>query len=447
MIASLGWTLNVPGYVDVLRSDWFRPLASLSFNRWALAASVALVILAAIGLETLRTARLTFRPWFLVPMLLTVGFCGMCLYRRFTLDSLKAINSFSRCATTSASGTVIGRVAGMGNNDPPDALRQVDPLGSHRPASVGTVVVRLERTPPGRHGAPFPTDPGLGPACDAPHVAAVSGAQLKALPPNLNRTHGLEDIRGYDAVDPGNFIKLFNLAIDRQESIALSYAWTQYALPLARQTAGALALHPVANLLNVRYLIFRQPPPPELPVILQGDGYWIAENRAALPRAYVPGSVRVVQNDQQVLLEMASFDFDPRKTAFMTHAIRLPDVMRGQASVRYESPIRTEIDAEMRTEGLVLLSDSWNAGWRAELDGVSCPIFRVDVALRGFRVPVGKHRIVCLYDPPSVSLYGSEAAGGRRDCSGLLILGRRVVPRHSPLRQHDYLVELSRTSR
>jgi uncharacterized membrane protein YfhO len=67
----------------------------------------------------------------------------------------------------------------------------------------------------------------------------------------------------------------------------------------------------------------------------------------------------------------------------------------------------------MQTAGLVLLSDLWDAGWRAELDGAACPIHRVDVALRGFEVPAGKHRIVCIYDPQSVRTgFRAAAAGG-----------------------------------
>jgi hypothetical protein len=149
-----------------------------------------------------------------------------------------------------------------------------------------------------------------------------------------------------------------------------------------------------------------------MPVILQGDGYWIAENRAALPRVSVPRSIRVVRDDKEAISGMKGFDFDPRETAFVTDKLQLPGSTRGQASVRYESPTRAEIDVEMQSAGLVLLADLWDAGWQAELDGSPCPIRRVDVALRGFEVPAGKHRIVCIYNPQSVRLGVQAAAAG-----------------------------------
>jgi hypothetical protein len=123
--------------------------------------------------------------------------------------------------------------------------------------------------------------------------------------------------------------------------------------------------------------------------------------------------VQVVKDDNQALAQMARFDFDPRQIAFVTDNLTLPGAMRGTASVHPETPTRTQVEVEMQTAGLVLLSDLWDAGWRAELDGAACPIHRVDVALRGFEVPAGKHRIVCIYDPQSVRTgFRAAAAGG-----------------------------------
>jgi hypothetical protein len=126
------------------------------------------------------------------------------------------------------------------------------------------------------------------------------------------------------------------------------------------------------------------------------------ENRSALPRAYVPLAARLVKSDDEAISRMTGFDFDPRKTVLMTDDLELPQTMRGTASVRYETPTRTHLDIDMQTPGLALLSDRWDPGWRAELDGAHCPIYRVDLALRGFRVPAGKHSIVCTYDPASI---------------------------------------------
>src|SRR5262249_50979637 len=153
---------------------------------------------------------------------------------------------------------------------------------------------------------------------------------------------GLEDVRGYDGVDPGDFVRLFDLAVDRGVSPSVSYARTQLAVPSAWESAGGDKLHPVADLLNVRYLIFRARPPVKLPVVLHEDDYWIVANPYVLPRAFVPRSARVVKDDSQAADLMKPVKFDPRQAAFLTEDLKLPDPMQGSANVTYVTPTRSE---------------------------------------------------------------------------------------------------------
>jgi hypothetical protein len=397
-IISLGWTLNVPGFVDLLRSRPLRPLASLSYNRWVFAASMAITILGAIGMEQLRKMVPSLRWWFVIPVAATVFFCGWCLHHRLNLNDLEDQQLFARCYDV---GIGLSLVALLGWTT---TVRGI-PYGKWiRLGVVCVLPLELfwfawnER----RQGDS---------ALYFPQIAALE--KLATLPsgrvwgvgcfwPNLNLTAGLEDIRGYDGVDPANFVKLFELAIDQQRTPFFSYARTQPALPAARRTAGGLKFHPVTNLLNVRYLIFREPPLAELPVVVHEDDYWITENREALPRAFVPRSVKVVADDKEALAQMRPFDFDPRQIAFVTDDLPLPRAMQGVAHVEHKTPTRTELDVDMQTDGLVVLSELCDPGWHAELDGAPCPIHRVDVALRGFQVPAGKHQLICTYDPQSV---------------------------------------------
>ncbi len=76
------------------------------------------------------------------------------------------------------------------------------------------------------------------------------------LTPNLNLICGLEDVRGYDAVDPLNYLKLFQLACDKESSVQYPECRTVMAEPAGKFDEHGLRLHPVADLLNVRYLVF-----------------------------------------------------------------------------------------------------------------------------------------------------------------------------------------------
>jgi hypothetical protein len=223
---------------------------------------------------------------------------------------------------------------------------------------------------------------------------------LRCLPPKLNQSHGLRDIRGYDAVDPSLLLQLLDLARDRR-SESPDYARTQWFVPLRREDGKNLGLPPVLDLLNVRYLIFRSQPPQDVQVLIHQDDYWIAENPRALPRAFVPQRVAQVNDRESLLAALAREDFDPRAVAYLEQPIEIPAPGKGSAEIVGETQVRIEINLEMQTPGLVVLSEMWSAGWQASLDGGAVPVLRVNSALRGVVSPAGKHVLVFTYAPPA----------------------------------------------
>jgi uncharacterized membrane protein YfhO len=78
-----------------------------------------------------------------------------------------------------------------------------------------------------------------------------------------------------------------------------------------------------------------------------------------------------------------------------------------------------------------VLVDSYDPGWRADVDGRPAAVERANVAFRGVAVPAGRHRVTLRYRPPAVgmglvgSLLGLVAAG---------VLARRPGIRPDPAR-------------
>jgi uncharacterized membrane protein YfhO len=83
---------------------------------------------------------------------------------------------------------------------------------------------------------------------------------------------------------------------------------------------------------------------------------------------------------------------------------KVGNTIQGTADIHYETPTQASLAVDLRSDGMVVISDLWDPGWRASLDGEDCPIHRVDTAIRGLRVPSGKHTIELTYDPFSVRL-------------------------------------------
>jgi hypothetical protein len=396
-LVTLGWTLGIPGIVDVLRSRPLRPLAPLSYNRWTFAASLAILILAAIGLDSLRRRSLRFRWWWGLPILATGVFFCWCIVRLFGVTRTLDAQGFTKYFLIGAGLSLVVLVAWM------LTFREGRYARWTRLALVGLLPLELfgfawDERRQADASLYFPRVPILE------KLAALPPGRIwgvACLCPNLNLMCGLDDVRGYDAVDPLAYLKLFQLACDKESSERYPECRTIMAKPAGHFDDHGLKLHPVADLLNVRYLIFRERPRSGLPILLHQDDYWVIENQSVLPRAYVPASARVVKSDDEALERMAGVDFDPGKAVLMTDDLSLPSAMKGTASVHYETPTRLSLEVEMQTAGLVVLSNRWDPGWSAQIDGSASPIYRVDSALWGFRVPAGKHTIVSTYAPPS----------------------------------------------
>ena len=56
----------------------------------------------------------------------------------------------------------------------------------------------------------------------------------------------------------------------------------------------------------------------------------------------------------------------------------------------------------MACTGLLVVSDNWYPGWRAQVDGRYEGIWKVNTVIRGIVVPAGKHEVVMRYLPFSV---------------------------------------------
>ncbi len=227
------------------------------------------------------------------------------------------------------------------------------------------------------------------------------------------------------------FVELLTLAGD-PKSFGPPYALTEFLRPtFIRQPNGEIHLHPILDLLNVRYVPFRGSPPPGVHPDFVGDDCWVWTNLRALPRAFVPESVETIEDDKRRLAAMASTAFDPRQVAYVETPVDLPAVCRGTAEIVDEIPSRVTIATNMQTRGLVVLADLWDKGWNAYLDGRRVPILRADHALRGVEVNPGQARLEFRYEPASFAWGLRLAAVGLAVCVGWVGVGlwrRRVAP-------------------
>ena len=130
----------------------------------------------------------------------------------------------------------------------------------------------------------------------------------------------------------------------------------------------------------------------------------IADRRgSALPRATLFYQYEVIPDSVEALTNLAQDGFDIHKTLILekgpSFEVGPPDPGARSALVK-NTPNVVVITTHSSTPALLLLTDTYYPGWKAEIDDQPAEIIRSNVAFRSVWVPQGEHTIVFRYDPP-----------------------------------------------
>lgn len=417
----LSWCLDIPGFVNLLRLPG---LNMMSHNRLVFLASFAILALTAIGLENLSSGVVRRRWWFWPPAILLAGLCGWCFYRSMVLPEpiatqmeqavlhgerfgpvfdIKGAHEvqawFIRHYTVSAMFCGLGFVGWL--------LLWFQKAGRFRLFPVLTLLLMGDLLWFG-YGRSAQCDPALYypkiPVLDE-IAKSVPGRVIGigCLPPSLSIMSGLNDIRGYDAVDPAHMVELLETAAEPGHQ--LSYAAVQLMVAKANfLPPGNIRFSPILDMLDVRYAIFRGAPPEFIKPPFQGDDYWVLINSNALPRAFIPKSVETISDSEDELKKLSSPQFNPADVAYVDSAVGLPASCSGAVQITGEIPTHITMSVHMETPGLVVLADRWDKGWHAFYNGKPAEILRANYAVRGVVVPAGNGTLEFIYRPASLTL-------------------------------------------
>lgn len=245
---------------------------------------------------------------------------------------------------------------------------------------------------------------------DAPRTLALAAtgypyvdpAKVLALRyPQTGALQGAKLVNGYEPIVPAHYARLVG----------------RMAMGGAVAEPRILALgHHALDVLGCRTVrfdaaLFRQPawsdPVEAHPRWDRGPdeaGVVVYANHRALPRAWRP--TRVLGRKPAEVFEdlRAEVAFDPRTTALVEGAaVKAPAWTPGEAWARTETPSRITVRTRGTGPGLVVVSEAFDPGWRAFLDGDGreLPVRRVDGLVLGVEVPGGERTLALRYRPPS----------------------------------------------
>jgi hypothetical protein len=141
---------------------------------------------------------------------------------------------------------------------------------------------------------------------------------------------------------------------------------------------------------------------------VERDGRWVLYRATPSPRASVVDAWTVT-DEAGALKAVTDPGFQPGAGAILEEDPGIPAAAAtggspGSASFQWLSPQSARIDVTASGNGIVLVRDTFDEGWRATVDGDPAPVLRADYFLQGVPVTAGRHTIVLTYRDPAIGI-------------------------------------------
>jgi hypothetical protein len=216
--------------------------------------------------------------------------------------------------------------------------------------------------------------------------------------PNAAAQYGLEDVRGSDPMQWGDYGRFLRTAAVRD-------AWIEDVKRIAD------ASHPIIDFLNVRYLLAEpgmRPGATWTQVYSGADGD-LYRNDEYMPRFFAPPLLRRVgrRDWEEEIAAGRGFAETPLVSGPGLEAVvSNPPV---EVAVAQRGPTEYRLKVKAEGEAVVASSQPAMRWWRVTVAGREVPVLRVNGAFLGFRVPAGSSTVWIRYRPWS---YWSAVGGG-----------------------------------
>jgi hypothetical protein len=139
--------------------------------------------------------------------------------------------------------------------------------------------------------------------------------------------------------------------------------------------------------------------------VYNDEKYWIYENTKAYPRAFLASDYVYEANDDKIIETLFAPDFDRRESLILEKKpITQPEKGEGIAEIVSYRANRVVIKTQSSVPKLLFLSDVFDPGWTALVDGKKTQVYRANYDFRAVEVPAGAHEVIFEYFPFSMRL-------------------------------------------
>jgi Bacterial membrane protein YfhO len=167
---------------------------------------------------------------------------------------------------------------------------------------------------------------------------------------------------------------------------------------------------------------------------------FIQRNERALPRVRLAGKPLYARDvgEAVALIDRLTKVDQLREHLIVedpTQPLPADAVVKGSAQIAQEIPERLVVETEAPAPAYLVVSDSFDPGWSATVDGQPVTIYPAYCAFRAVYLPQGKHTVVFEYSPAGFKLGLSISLGGI-----VLGLGLWFVPRRPAALRGEHVV-------
>jgi hypothetical protein len=229
------------------------------------------------------------------------------------------------------------------------------------------------------------------------------------------RTHHADDFRVMNPINPNSAMLAGALDVwGYDPGVVRRYAelmlWTQGEDPAAAsQYLEFRRFHRLLAMFRLQYVL----------PSAGGEAIPVHADLPALGRLELVGSHRVIAGRDAIFRALGADSFDPRREVVLEREPRPApggDPRPGRVRIVREGSDFMEIEAELASPAVLLITDAWTPSWRAvasdELDPRRYEILPANYALRAIPLAAGSHRLRLEYAPLAfrIGLWTSVAA-------------------------------------
>ncbi|OGI13031.1 MAG: hypothetical protein A3I68_02650 [Candidatus Melainabacteria bacterium RIFCSPLOWO2_02_FULL_35_15] len=252
----------------------------------------------------------------------------------------------------------------------------------------------------------------------------VEGASIKPdiAEPNTLLPFKLEDVSGYSSFIPKDiyytFVYIQTMASKRLYSGEIFDLFSNINTPYPISNFHSMIL----DLLNVKYFLvpnFLILKSNKVKKVFEGDST-IYENKNYLPRVFFVENYKIIKDPKNIIVELDSPNFDPRKEIILKEEISF--TARSRLGRKGDSPCSQSVQVKydlnnitininVNRSGFLVLNNNLNENWKVKINGKENKHFQANLLQRAVFLPKADSYLIEFYYSPKKFVIGGIVSG------------------------------------